>query len=126
MELQGCLVFSTRRNSNDKERHESANPGPTSTVYETNAPNRKSMYLLKTVSELYVNKYSDHLIRLETINHITVETVLKVLKQVDEKFILCVMKSASVKGAKDPDLLVVLDQHAAHERVRLEQLTSSK
>ena len=58
--------------------------------------------------------------RLETINHITVETVLKVLKQVDEKFIMCVMKSASVEGGKNPDLIVVLDQHAAHERVRLE------
>ena len=73
---------------------------------------------------------SIYLIRFEMINHITVDTMLKVLKQVDEKFILCVMKSASVEGAsaplKNPDLLVVLDQHAAHERVRLEQLTSSK
>ncbi len=53
----------------------------------------------------------------------------QVLKQVDDKFIVCVMTSdegADDGKTKSCDVLVVIDQHAAHERVRLEQLTTSK
>ena len=45
--------------------------------------------------------------------------ILKVLGQVEFKFIALVIKS------QDKHLLTALDQHAAHERIRLEQLQSS-
>ncbi|XP_067031022.1 DNA mismatch repair protein Mlh3-like isoform X2 [Acropora muricata] len=45
---------------------------------------------------------------------------MRVLQQLDEKFIVGVV---SYRG-NDDDLLVLIDQHAAHERVRLEQLQS--
>lgn len=45
---------------------------------------------------------------------------MRVLQQLDEKFIVGVV---SHRG-NDDDLLVLIDQHAAHERVRLEQLQS--
>lgn len=46
---------------------------------------------------------------------------IQVLGQMDNKFIVCVMKTDD--QATGTELLVVFDQHAAHERVRLEQLT---
>ncbi|XP_071079978.1 DNA mismatch repair protein Mlh3-like [Haliotis cracherodii] len=54
------------------------------------------------------------------------KTMLKsfqVLGQVDNKFIACVLKTEEQNTSKAPDLIVLFDQHAAHERVRLEQLT---
>ncbi|XP_033126874.1 DNA mismatch repair protein Mlh3-like, partial [Anneissia japonica] len=47
----------------------------------------------------------------------------KVLGQLDGKFIACMLHSEG-KVEVEPNLLVLLDQHAAHERVRLEKLTS--
>uniref|UniRef100_A0A8C5RTG3 MutL homolog 3 n=1 Tax=Laticauda laticaudata TaxID=8630 RepID=A0A8C5RTG3_LATLA len=48
---------------------------------------------------------------------------LQVLNQVDNKFIACLINTREDENEHaDGNLLVLVDQHAAHERVRLEQL----
>ena len=47
----------------------------------------------------------------------------KVISQVDKKFILiCVNRSSDIKDEEDAELLVLIDQHAADERIRVEGL----
>ncbi|CAL1272605.1 unnamed protein product [Larinioides sclopetarius] len=46
---------------------------------------------------------------------------LKVIGQVDCKFIACIMEEPN-NNSKDSKLLILFDQHAVHERVRLEEL----
>ncbi|XP_041468883.1 uncharacterized protein LOC121418804 [Lytechinus variegatus] len=51
-------------------------------------------------------------------------TSMKVLGQLDKKFIACLVNSDYEKNpAGEPNLLILVDQHAAHERIRLEMLT---
>ncbi|XP_036591867.1 DNA mismatch repair protein Mlh3 [Trichosurus vulpecula] len=48
---------------------------------------------------------------------------MQVLQQVDNKFIACLMSTKQEEnGEAGGNLLVLVDQHAAHERIRLEQL----
>ncbi|XP_075387709.1 DNA mismatch repair protein Mlh3 isoform X2 [Tenrec ecaudatus] len=48
---------------------------------------------------------------------------MQVLQQVDNKFIACLMNTkAEENGETGGNLLVLVDQHAAHERIRLEHL----
>ncbi|XP_075568187.1 DNA mismatch repair protein Mlh3 [Pelecanus crispus] len=48
---------------------------------------------------------------------------MQVLQQVDNKFIACLINTRNEADKKsDGNLLILVDQHAAHERIRLEQL----
>jgi len=47
---------------------------------------------------------------------------VKVLGQVDRKFIACIISSSSKQGTGTEPILVVVDQHAADERVSLESI----
>ncbi|KAM9777600.1 DNA mismatch repair protein Mlh3 [Neosynchiropus ocellatus] len=48
---------------------------------------------------------------------------IKVIDQVDRKFLACLINTTE-EAADEGNLLVLLDQHAAHERVRLEALVA--
>ncbi|XP_024121304.1 DNA mismatch repair protein Mlh3 isoform X2 [Oryzias melastigma] len=51
---------------------------------------------------------------------------MKVIDQVDKKFLACLINTSeeelTLEGETEGNLLVLVDQHAAHERVRLENL----
>ncbi|XP_073669034.1 DNA mismatch repair protein Mlh3 isoform X2 [Paramisgurnus dabryanus] len=47
---------------------------------------------------------------------------MKVINQVDKKFLACLINTAEQEVPESGNLLVLVDQHAAHERVRLEGL----
>ncbi|XP_060594266.1 uncharacterized protein LOC132748671 [Ruditapes philippinarum] len=48
---------------------------------------------------------------------------VKVLGQLDKKFIACLINTEQQGSNTDMTMLVLIDQHAAHERIRLEILT---
>ncbi|XP_072172042.1 DNA mismatch repair protein Mlh3-like isoform X2 [Diadema setosum] len=56
--------------------------------------------------------------------HKSVFENIEVVGQVDAKFIACLVSSDSQQPGARPHLLVLVDQHAAHERIRLEMLTA--
>uniref|UniRef100_A0A3Q0RIT8 WW domain-containing protein n=1 Tax=Amphilophus citrinellus TaxID=61819 RepID=A0A3Q0RIT8_AMPCI len=47
---------------------------------------------------------------------------MKVIHQVDKKFLACLINTRTEEQVEHRNLLVLVDQHAAHERVRLETL----
>uniref|UniRef100_A0A3B4B1U1 MutL C-terminal dimerisation domain-containing protein n=1 Tax=Periophthalmus magnuspinnatus TaxID=409849 RepID=A0A3B4B1U1_9GOBI len=47
---------------------------------------------------------------------------MKVINQVDKKFLACLINTTEDLANSTTNLLVLMDQHAAHERVRLENL----
>ena len=62
---------------------------------------------------------------MERLRHeITILIYLQVLGQLDNKFIACSIKYTSKDELNSPpcDLVVLFDQHAVHERVRLETI----
>jgi DNA mismatch repair protein MLH3 len=46
---------------------------------------------------------------------------LSVLRQVDDKYIVCHVRS----NGQAPSMVLMVDQHAAHERVRLERFLAT-
>ena len=52
---------------------------------------------------------------------------IRVLGQVDKKFIAVVAKDLNISnGTTSKDILLLFDQHAVHERIRLEKLISGE
>ncbi|XP_069574614.1 DNA mismatch repair protein Mlh3 isoform X2 [Brachyistius frenatus] len=49
---------------------------------------------------------------------------MKVIHQVDKKFLACLINTRDDEPVAEGNLLVLVDQHAAHERVRLENLVA--
>ncbi|XP_047466225.1 DNA mismatch repair protein Mlh3 isoform X2 [Mugil cephalus] len=49
---------------------------------------------------------------------------MKVIHQVDKKFLACLINTRDEEPETEANLLVLVDQHAAHERVRLENLVA--
>ncbi|XP_063932355.1 DNA mismatch repair protein Mlh3-like isoform X2 [Zophobas morio] len=137
-----AIYRSCINNFEDKRNHSPCKPrncsshtaGDWGRTKSAGAPPESSDASGKTVVELFRNwvnptfafigqpRHSKNLVGVPVQFHKEMLKSARVLRQVDKKFIACRMAYTDPTGDRSEpmDLLVFVDQHAAHERIRLE------